>query len=72
MVEMAMFNFQRAITAKVGKQELQFMCFACHLIVLYIFVKFGENISDGIRYWNDGCADGGTDTQNFRRYNIIP
>ena len=49
MVEMAMFNVQRAITPKVGKPELQFMCLACRLMVLYICVKFGENISDGIR-----------------------
>ena len=49
MVEMAMFNVQRAITPNVGKLELLFMCSAHHLIVLYICVKFGENISDGIR-----------------------
>ena len=46
MVEMAMFNVQRAITPKVGKPELWFMCSACCLIVLYICVKFNENISD--------------------------
>ena len=49
IVEMAMFNVQRAITPKVGKPELQFMCSACRLLVLYICVKFGENISEGIR-----------------------
>ena len=49
MVEMAMFNVQRALTPKVGKPELQFMCSACCLIVIYICVKFGENISDGIK-----------------------
>ena len=48
MVEMAMFNVQRAITPKLGKPELRFMCSALPLIVLYIFVKFGENISDSI------------------------
>ena len=48
MVEMAMFNVQRAITTKVGKPELQFMCSAHHLIALYICVMFDENISDGI------------------------
>ena len=36
---------QRAITPKVGKQELQFICSACCLIVLYSYVKFCENIS---------------------------
>ena len=25
------------------------MCYACRIIVLYICVKFGKNISDGIR-----------------------
>ena len=42
MIEMAMFNVQRAITLKVGKPELRFMCSAHCLIVLYICMKFGE------------------------------
>ena len=42
-------NVQWAITPKVGKSELRFMCSACHFIVLYICVKFGEKISDGTR-----------------------
>ena len=46
MVEMTIFNVQRA---KVGKPGLWFVCSACRLIVLYICVKFEENISDGIR-----------------------
>ena len=33
---LAMFNVQRAITPKVGKPELQFMCSASCLIMLYI------------------------------------
>ena len=49
MVEMAMFNIQRAITPKVDKPESRFMCSARRLIVLYIYVKFDENISDGMR-----------------------
>ena len=48
MVEMAMFNVQRALTPKVGKPELRLMCSAHCLIVLYIYVEFHENISDGI------------------------
>ena len=40
MVEMAIFNIQRAITLKVGKQELQFMCSACHLMVFNIVSSF--------------------------------
>ena len=49
MVEMAKFNVQRAIPPKIGKPELWFMCSAHRLMVLYIAVKFRENISNGIR-----------------------
>ena len=49
MVEMAMFNVQRAVTPKVGKVALRFMCYAHRLRVLYICMKFGENISDSNR-----------------------
>ena len=49
MVEMAMFNVQRIITPKVGKPELRFMCSARRFMVLYICVKFLENITNGIR-----------------------
>ena len=72
---MAMFNVQRAVTPKIGKSELRIMCSACHLVILYICVKFCENTSDGISYGvdkNDGSALGHPDTQNFRVYNIIP
>ena len=34
---------------KGNKPELRFVCSAHCLIMLYICVKFGENISDGIR-----------------------
>ena len=49
IIEMAKFNVQRTIIRKVGKPELGFMCSARRLIVLYICVKYGENILDGIR-----------------------
>ena len=49
MVEMAIFNIQRIITLKVGKQELRFMCSACHLMVINICVKFHENMSSGFK-----------------------
>ena len=45
MVEMNMFNVQRAITPKVDKPELRLMCSACPLMVLYMCVKFLENIT---------------------------
>ena len=63
MVKMA--NVQKAINSKAGKPELQFMCSASHLIVLYICVKFLCNNLDSI--WvmeidtNDGSAEGWTD-----------
>ena len=50
MVEMAMINVQRAITPKVGKLELQFIC-SC-LMVLYICVKFHENIQTVSELWS--------------------
>ena len=70
MVEMAMFNVQRAITPKADKPALGFMCSACCLMMLYICVKFGENISDGIRVMEqiqmmEAQTHGQTDTQNF-------
>ena len=48
MVEVAMFNVQKAITPKVGNQQLHFMCSAHRLIILYVCVKFRENITNGI------------------------
>ena len=59
LTEMAMFNVQNAITQKVGKPELQLMCSASHLIVLYICVNFGRFQSYGVNR-NDGSADGRT------------
>ena len=52
MVEMAMYNIQKVITPKVGKTELRYMYAARRLIVLYICVKFRENILDGIELWS--------------------
>ena len=49
MVEMAIFNIQRAITLKVGTQELQFMCSECHLMVFNICIKFHENMLSGFK-----------------------
>ena len=40
---MAIFNIQRTITLKVGKQELWIMCSARRLLVFNICVKFHEN-----------------------------
>ena len=48
MVEVAMFKVQRVIILKVDNQ-LWFMCSAHGLMVLYICVKFHENIPNGIK-----------------------
>ena len=42
-------NTQRAITPKVGKPELQFLCSACCLMVLNVCVNFHENMSSGFK-----------------------
>ena len=49
MVEMAIFNIQRAITLKVGKQELWFISSARRLMVLNVCVKFHINMSSGFK-----------------------
>ena len=49
MVEVATFNVQKVINPKVGKPELWFMCSAHCLTMLYICVKFHENITNCIR-----------------------
>ena len=74
-----MFNVQRAITPKVGKPELQFICSAHRLIMLYICVKFLENIWrvselwSGHKRWKRWQTDRQTDRlSNFGGYNMIP
>ena len=44
---MKIVNTQRAITPKVGKPELRFMCSAWCLMVFNVCVKFHENMSSG-------------------------
>ena len=46
---MKIINTQRAITLKVGKPELQFMCSALRLMMFNVCVKFHENISSGFK-----------------------
>ena len=52
MVEMAIFNIQRAITLKVGKQELRFMCSACHLMVLTFVSSFMKICQAVLKLWS--------------------
>ena len=48
MIEMAMFNLQKAITRKLGKAELRFVCSPhCLIVICFICVKFHQNIWDG-------------------------
>ena len=49
MVEMAIFNTQRAVTLKVGKQELLFMCSACHLMMLTFVSSFMKICQSGFK-----------------------
>ena len=42
-------NTQRALTQKVGKSELRFMCSARRLMVINVCVKFHENMSRGFK-----------------------
>ena len=45
MTEITINNVPRAVTAKIDKQELLFLCITCRLMVVNISVKFDENIS---------------------------
>ena len=42
-------NTQRAITPKVGKPELRFMCSARRLMAFNVCVKFHENMSSSFQ-----------------------
>ena len=46
---MKIVNTQRAVTPKVGKPELWFMCFACRLMVFNVCEKFHENMASGFK-----------------------
>ena len=55
------FQFQRAVTPKIHNPELQFLRSARRLMLLYICVKFNENISNGFRVTEQ--TEGWTDNQ---------
>ena len=46
---MTIVKVQREITTKLYRQELWFLCSACHLMMLYISKKFHENIFNGFQ-----------------------
>ena len=56
---MTFVRFQRGITTKLYRQELLFLCSARRLVMLYISVRFHENILKGFqvlkRTRNDHC-----------------
>ena len=52
MVEMAIFNIQRAITLKVAKQELRFMCSAYQLMVLTFVSSFMKICQAVFKLWS--------------------
>ena len=52
MVEMAIFTIQRAISLKVGKQELRFMCSVCHLILFNIVSSFIKICQAVLKLWS--------------------
>ena len=55
-------NTQRAITPKVEKPELWFMCSARRLMVFNVCVKFHENMSRGFKVVMEGTRKLLTDT----------
>ena len=42
-------NVQSVVTPKAGKSELQFLHFANLIMVIYICIKFQENISNSFQ-----------------------
>ena len=56
-------EFLRGKTPKVYGQELRFLCSARRLIMLYISMKFNENILNGFKVigGHDCVTDGQTD-----------
>ena len=43
------FQYSKGNNSKSIKQELWFICTACHLMVFDICVKFHENMSSGLK-----------------------
>ena len=62
-------NVQRAITPKVGKPDLEFMCSARRLIVLCICVKFCENNTSGIRVMEQTRVHGRNGCVQWSKHN---
>ena len=46
MTWITIYNVQRMVTLKEGNSELWFLCSARYITVLYLCVKFQENIAN--------------------------
>ena len=49
MTGITIYNVQRVVTPKAGNSELWFLCSAYHIMVIYICIKFQENISNSFK-----------------------
>ena len=74
---MTIVKFQRGITTKLYRQELWVLCSARRLMMLYISMKFHENILNGFQVieWtqlSDGQSDAQTDGLTTEVKTICP
>ena len=65
------FQYSKSNNSKRRKQELCYICSACHLMVFNICVKFHENMSKGFKVI-ERTQKLLTDTQTQKRGNYIP
>ena len=49
MTGITIYNVQRVVTPKSGISELWFLCSAHYIMVIYICIKFQENISNSFQ-----------------------
>ena len=49
MTGITIYNVQKAVTPKAGNAEFWFLCSAHHIMVIYIGIKFQENISNSFQ-----------------------
>ena len=49
MTGITIYNVKRAVSPKASNSELWFLCSADHIMVIYICIKFQENISNSFQ-----------------------
>ena len=49
MTGIIIYNVQKVVTPKAGNSELWFLCSAHHIMLIYICIKFQENISNSFQ-----------------------